>query len=268
MIETYVEKIRQQNPWFFENKKYSMVISNDLDSLATAALLQEYKGWKVSGFYDFDGLYLSDDITNELVGIDIAIDNGLNIDGVIFEKAIDNHVCLISKKDSFNPNVININLIDRITNDGSYYNKYCGSTVLQIWSLLDKPLPRNKTGQAILLAIDGAFHGYFPTRRLDFRERHKYYVSDVLGFNELVEFEEKYTKQDFEKVERVYKTDGRVQLEDGYLNTKELKFNESFRLLELKSLQIKNKFSLVRRFKPERSEITKKIRLEKQEMKY
>ena len=52
MKKEYVEKIKEDNSWFWdENKKYYLVATDDLDSLLSCLLILKYRpAWEIAGF--------------------------------------------------------------------------------------------------------------------------------------------------------------------------------------------------------------------------
>ena len=69
-------------------------------------------------------------------------------------------VSLISDWDTWNTDMINLNLMCQVTND-NYTDKYAGSTLLTIWSVYDLPLPETEEGKMLLLCIDSAYKGFY-----------------------------------------------------------------------------------------------------------
>ena len=91
--------------WFEEQTNNELVLSNDLDSLLSCAILNQVNGWKVRYFYDFENLYKSDKISridkDKRVWVDVACLNG--------EKAFDNHVSCMNFAEIRQSNTINPN---------------------------------------------------------------------------------------------------------------------------------------------------------------
>lgn len=197
--------------WFEEQKRNDLVLSDDLDSLVSCAILNKVKGWKVRYFYDFRNLYKSNKINfnkDSRVWVDVAALNG--------EKAFDNHVSMVTL-DEVNTNdlMINPNKFCMITNE-NYTDKYCGSTALLLWSLYDLPLPETEEGKMLLLAIDSTFKGYYSGR---FRERNKFFLCDVFGMEELYKVEQRHTQDEFTEVLIKYETNRKITFADGKLYT-------------------------------------------------
>ena len=92
MKEKYFSKVPD---WYKSNDKFDLVLSDDIDSLVSVAVVQSvHKNWDVEYFYDFDNIYASNDVyfkevkSATRVWVDVAI--------VKEEMAFDNH---ISRKD-------------------------------------------------------------------------------------------------------------------------------------------------------------------------
>ena len=136
--------------WYHD--EHEMVLSNDIDSLASCAVLKKVKGWEIKYFYDFDRVYKvkGHKENQEKCWIDVAIKSG---------HAFDNHVSRLGYVDDWNQDMINLNQTSMITN-GCYSDKYAGSTLLEIWSLYNVPLPETEEGMMLLLAIDISFKGF------------------------------------------------------------------------------------------------------------
>ena len=63
MKKEYVEKIKEDNSWFWdENKKYYLVATDDLDSLLSCLLILKYiPAWEIEAFKDYR------DVLNKLI---------------------------------------------------------------------------------------------------------------------------------------------------------------------------------------------------------
>lgn len=174
--------------WYADKDKKDLVLSNDIDSLASCALLKQKKGWEVRYFYDFEKSYASEKLKNNIgdrVWVDVAVLNG--------EKAFDNHVSMVSFWDDPNEQMINPNLLADVTN-ARYTNKYAGSTLLMLWSLYNMPLPSTEEGKMLLLCIDCAFKGHYNDK---FAEQNQFYLCDMFGFGELYEVMERHKIGEF-----------------------------------------------------------------------
>ena len=203
----YLENIPQ---WFEEQIKLDLVLSNDIDSLVSCALLKKVKGWNAKYFYDFDNCYVSTTLKNghnERCWVDVAVLNG--------EKAFDNHVSMVTIWDDWNQQMINPNLVANITNE-YYPDKYAGSTALLIWSIYDLPLPKTEEGKMLLLSIDSAFKGHYNER---FAEANQFYLCDMFDFGELYDVMERHKIGEFYDIMEKYKIKDIITMKDGKLHT-------------------------------------------------
>lgn len=174
--------------WYMGDEEHDLVLSDDIDSLASCAVLNMVKGWKVGYFYDFNNIYTKQKDTtkkNRRCWVDIATYKG---------HAFDNHVSLISDWDTWNTDMINLNLMCQVTNE-NYTDKYAGSTLLTIWSVYDLPLPETEEGKMLLLCIDSAYKGFYSDR---FHDIQKHYLIDVLGLEGLYSVIQRHTAEEFE----------------------------------------------------------------------
>lgn len=201
--DKYLEKVPN---WYKSKEKFDLVMSDDIDSLASVAVVQSvHPNWEVEYFYDFDNIYASDDVyfiekkAPTRVWVDVAI--------VKEEKAFDNHISRKDIKDYTNPLCINPNILADVTNYG-YTNKYAGSTVLLVWSLYNIPLPTTEEGKMLLLAIDTTFKGFYDSR---FKARNKFFLCDVLGLEELYEVEKRHTAQEFYQIIGKYELSRKIR---------------------------------------------------------
>lgn len=208
MKQTIKERFPQWVNDTNEKGKYNLCMSDDLDSLLSCYMLDRFFGYKVKYFYNFEQMYGSN-VSNqkETIYVDIAIEGkGM---------AWDNHVVSIQKNDIINPNSANLNAINRIHCD-NYYTKYCGSTLLQIMSYYNIPLPKDRERLLVLLAIDSSYLGHYDMR---YKQVHNQYFIH-LGFEHLIEFLDSVTKQDFNKVNSKYSLKSKINLNtNGKLET-------------------------------------------------
>ena len=224
-------------------QKYDLILSNDVDSLYSCILLEQVKGYEINYFYDFRNLYQFMTSQNECIGVDIDLTEGY---------CISNHVTRLSEQDKHNPKALNLN--NAITND-NYKEKYSGSTVLYLYRLLKLPLPDTEQGKMILLAIDASFKGFYNP---DFHAIHKYYLVDILGFEELYYLCQKYTLEDFINLIIKYNLNGKIWFNNCGLQTN-IKLRELQEVLKLPFFMPKNKFTKIKEFEY----ITKPISNEK-----
>ena len=169
------------------------------------------KGWKPNYFnYNFTSMGLTEDANgDEIIGVDLSLCHG---------KTFDNHVVLLNANDDYNYQSANFNIIDEISRE-NYFSKYCGSTLLMIWSLYDIPLPKSEEAKMILLCIDSTFKGFYSGYPLP-REANKKYLIDYMEFPELYQVLKDHKQQsDFTALIRKYNLSGKIRLEKGYLKT-------------------------------------------------
>lgn len=213
MKEKFLEKVPV---WYRDFDKYDAVLSDDIDGLISTSALKFAKNWDIEYFYDFETLYIADEIyfkedksvTRVWADVSIVIQN---------EKTFDNHINRVNLKDYTNPNAINPNILTDITNE-NYYDKYLGSSALVIWSLYDIPLPESEEGKMLLLAIDTTFKGFYGKQQ--YKDRNKFYLCDVLGFQELYEVQKRHTSTEFYQLIGRYNLAAKTRLNgEGYLRT-------------------------------------------------
>ncbi|WP_455718690.1 hypothetical protein, partial [Anaerosporobacter sp.] len=177
-----IEYKKQLPKWYEDNKKYDLILTDDIDSLLSCAILKKVKQWEIEQVFLFkadsnksiDYLGITSSATNEAVGVDLALQNG---------KCFDNHVTRIKSTDKWNDECINPNQFKNVTG-ANYSSKYNLSTVLLLWSLYDLPIPESEEGKMILLTIDASYVSYFSNYSY-FNQMNKYYLCNVLGLNEL-----------------------------------------------------------------------------------
>ena len=212
--------------WFEEQTELDLVLSNDIDSLVSCAVLKQIKGWNIRYFYDFENCYASKALKNghnERCWVDTSVLN---------EKTFDNHVCRMTWFDDYNKESINPNLIMNISGQ-NYQEKYAGSTALLIWSLYDLPLPETEEGKMLLLCIDSMFKGHYYKC---FEESNTFYLCDMLGFEELYEVMERHEIKEFYDLIKKYNLNDTITMS----NKGKLYFNIDLkRIGELLGIEIK-----------------------------
>lgn len=197
--------------WYLDKEDYNLVLSDDLDSLLSCAILNKVSGWKIKYFYDFGQLYKSKGFITDRdkrVWVDVATLKG--------EKAFDNHVSMVSLDDDIDlSNTINPNVMCYITSK-NYAEKYAGSTALMLWSLYDLPLPETEEGKMILLSIDSAFLGHYKAK---FEQQNTFYLRDVFEFNELYKVLKRHDIDDFYRVIGENNLKKKIEYKDGKIYT-------------------------------------------------
>ena len=199
----YLSKVPE---WYKSNEKFDLVLSDDIDSLTSVAVIQSiHPNWEVDYFYDFDNIYADNDVyfkenkSATRVWVDVAI--------VKEEMAFDNHISRKDMEDYTNSLCINPNILANVTNYG-YRRKYAGSTALLVWSLYNIPLPKTEEGKMLLLCIDSTFKGFYDSR---FKDRNRFFLCDVLGLEELYEVEKRHTISEFYQIISKYELSSKIR---------------------------------------------------------
>ena len=214
MKEKYLSKLPK---WYNSNAKFETVLSDDVDGLVSTSLLKFAKGWNVEYFYDFSTLYASNNVyfkenksaTRVWADVSIVVQDAMTFD---------NHVNRMNLQDYTNPNAINPNILDNITNQ-NYYDKYLGSTALLIWDLYKFPLPKTEEGKMLLLCIDTTFKGFYGRER--YKRANKHFLCDVLDMEELYEVLRRHTQKEFYQMINKYGLNKKIWVDDdGQLQTK------------------------------------------------
>ncbi|GBF32258.1 hypothetical protein DCCM_0451 [Desulfocucumis palustris] len=203
--------IKEKFPeWVHDTKYYDLILSNDLDSFFSCQLLEMVKGWKPNYFnYNFSAMGLTEFADgNENIGVDFSLCNS---------KCFDNHVVMMNSNDDYNYQSANFNIIDEISRE-NYFSKYCGSTLLTIWSLYDVPLPATEEAKMILLCIDSTFKGFYSGYPLPKKANRKYLV-DYMDFPELYECLQRHKQYEFSNLISKYNLAGKISLKKGFLHT-------------------------------------------------
>ena len=205
------EDYRQLLPnWYDGSEEHDLVLSDDIDSLASCTVLNIVKGWKIKYFYDFNTVYAPKEYKNKKkrntkCWVDVATSKG---------HSFDNHLSRVTLWETWNTDMINLNQMCEVTNE-NYTDKYAGSTLLTVWSVYDLPLPQTEEGKMILLAIDCAYKGFYSPR---FHDIQKHYLVDVLGFDDLYRVIKRHTEDDFVEIVAKYGLRGKITY-DGKLST-------------------------------------------------
>ena len=204
-----------------KTQKYDLLLTDDLDSLMGCAILKSVMGWDIQRVMLFkadknkttDYLGKTSKATNEVIGIDIALQHG---------KCFDNHCSRLQLSDHTNNECVNPNIWENVTRQ-NYFSKYNSSTALLLWSIYDIPMPKSEDGKMILLAIDGTYQSFYHENS-QYNRMNKHYLCDVLGLDELYECQKRHKKSDFEEIKKKYRmtTNGRdtkIVSKKGYLQT-------------------------------------------------
>lgn len=216
MNPNYLKNIPQ---WYKDTKDYELILTDDIDSLLSCAILEHVKGWhieqtmlfKASGSKDtilYDYLGVTENSTQkDEIGVDLALTRG---------KCFDNHVTRLNYQDKGNLESINPNIMDHV-NRNNYWKKYAMSTVLLLWSIYD--LPKENLSDELmmmLLTIDASYVGYYDEY---FRQYTKHYLVDVLDLPEFYRCLSRHKKHEFMDIQRKYKLKEKIGAKKGYLET-------------------------------------------------
>ena len=223
MKEFYRQKLLKGNEWIDSTNEYGLILTDDLDSLLSCAILKYVKGWNIEQTYIFkankpiakskdsqlyDYLGTIKDATHEAIGVDLALTTG---------KCFDNHLTQFSYDEKINPESINLNRIQNIYRQ-NYSKKYNLSTVLLLWSLYDLP-KENLTDELVMLliAIDGSYEGFFTDAR--WVGIHEFWIRDVLDLPKFLECERRHTYKEFKEKYNIQRGHGKITLSRGHLIT-------------------------------------------------
>ena len=195
------------------DSSYKLILTNDLDSLFTVALLKYLFGCTVGMFYDFKSLYSTQPKhdKSKLIGCDMAVE-----DHEI--KTFCNHVTRMAKDDKVNPNSANLNNFATGVYGGgtifntTYFRKYSGSTVLTVLSLynaFDKLILPNHSKLTeeqlkILASIDSYFYGAYHPKHY---EAYNYFQvwQESLGLEMFQPIFDTYTKDELIQFQNEHK---------------------------------------------------------------
>lgn len=194
--------------WLDTEKDLSLVLTNDVDSWLSCAILESIKGWKIDAFMDFRFLKKPNDRYYIRQGADLSSKETAAIDyDIVRGKCIGNHITRFSDKDRINPEAINIHNVCNVTRRN--YSKKCVlSTVLLLWAYFDLPIDNlSEEMKMFLLAIDGAYSGYFAYDG-KYRQHIERYLIEIFDMPELYRCLERHTEQDFRDIIDKYKIAG------------------------------------------------------------
>jgi len=201
-----IAELKERFPsWVLDDYQYSTCLSDDIDSWLSCAVLKTIRGYEVDYFYDFNNFY-SNGSDNKAICIDADMAIG---------RCWSNHCAILNHDDEYNQESANINNLLKISRN-TYMQKFAGSTLLQIMSYYDVPLPKNEEALMLLLAIDCSFKGFYNN---DFK---KYNIKHLesLELWDLIEVLKNHEKQDFYSIIKKYRTYEKIHMVDGKLTTK------------------------------------------------
>lgn len=236
-----ISELKKLYPEWVNNDDYDLMLTDDLDSLASIIFLQQIrKGYNIQYFYDFKTMYSSDNNSKrKALAIDCDLCKG---------KSWSNHCTMLSQDDEYNDKSANINNILKI-NRKSYFDKYSGSTLLQIISYFDWDISKyNEEQLMVLCAIDGYYIPWFPWI-YDFRPKQKEYLENM-QLTKLIDVFQQHTYQDFINIVNKYGLNKKIKInKEGRLKT-EINLPGLRDLFNLPFLLPDNNYTIYREFKP------------------
>ena len=229
----------------FTNENYGLILSGDIDSLASCCLLQTETNWRIKALMlhyfnkykieklgadesplDYFGVLEKKLKFCNLIGVALALVRG---------KCFDNHLQLFDADMHPNPKSANLNNIFRINRE-IYEEKYAASTFLLLWSLFEYP-DENLTDELkmLLLSIDIGFKGYYNET---FKPHFEHYFLDVLKLPNLYDFLSGHTMTEFYDFHNDYNLGRKLFLDDnGYLDTN-IRINEIQKIFSKNGIDI------------------------------
>lgn len=182
--------------WTHEKQDRDLIMTHDLDSVLACTILNDQEGYVINAYASFnEGVaFIEKKKGKKLIGVDFAMTG---------EKLCwDNHVTGLDSNSHFNPNSANLNTIFKIhaRTGYTYCEKMAFSTSLQVWAFYNLELPATDEGKMLLLSIDSAYMGFYSDR---FKPTWIKWMK-TLGLNELIEFCEHHTANDFKQFKQQY----------------------------------------------------------------
>jgi hypothetical protein len=146
--------------------------------------------------------------------------------------------------------MFNVNLFykqsERYIARDQYELKYSLSTLLEIWSYYDLPLPESEEGKALLLAIDTSFKGYYINR---FHDTYKFWILNCLRFSQLFRILKQHDAAYFYNLIKKYHLSNKIKIDgNGQLSTN-IDLKSVSRLLGFDIKLLDKKFIKVKEFK-------------------
>jgi hypothetical protein len=194
-------EIRESLPTWYENinpEEYYLVLSDDMDSLLSSALLcRRFEGLKIGAFFNFQILAENKEITEGKKPIFVDVDL---FEGMCFG----NHPTV-----SVNSMAINLN---KEIGSESYHEKYAGSVFMMLLSLYNIDL-KGFTDEQLLfsLSVDSAMKGYYVPK---FKRQWLYWFINVLQLRELKELVTTYQEKAFHRISFKYDAKSKILLDD------------------------------------------------------
>lgn len=192
-------------------ERYHLVLSDDMDSFYSCRFLTKRTGVQIGGFYTFEkGLYISEDVL-ETDKKPVFVDVACVQDGTM---AFDNHRSICRNHMAINPNIVT----DRLSDD-TYFQKYCGSTLMLVVALYGKEDGLTEQEKEFLIAMD-SFHIGLYKNGGRFKDINLRWL-DLLGLKEeLLPIYEAHDGQYFEEVIKKHDLNEHISIgKDGRLHT-------------------------------------------------
>jgi len=222
--------------WVNDSKYHDLCLTDDIDSLLSCSFLNYLRGYKINYFYNFRAIGHIEENSNPAIAVDMDIVKG---------KAWGNHVVMLNYEDSINEKCANLNAISKI-NRRNYFDKFCGSTLIQIMSYYDFDISQlSHEALMVLCCIDGLYFPFFPWK-IDFRPTQRKWLQ-ILEYPELIEIMESHKKSDFEEIKMKYNLDSKIITSKGYLNS-EIDLESISKLFDMPVTLPNDNFKLLREF--------------------
>ena len=218
------KNIFKQYKWLKEKNKF-FIISADYDGLICAAFLHHHLNWKLSGYYDYNSIWLSEDALKnkkDLIWVDLNIlpSSGKSIGSQIV--TLNNNP--IGLKTSCNPNIIN-NI-----NSTNFNMKFPFSTLLFLMWLHKINYSREDIGKLLILNSDNSW-----MKIQKYSKNIDSWINILSDFNwedfkkniNTIDYENKIDQYLYPKLINIGAVSGYSKLTSKYLNirSRECKFN-------------------------------------------
>ncbi|NME94597.1 hypothetical protein HF847_01055 [Clostridium cochlearium] len=186
----------------------SLCLSDDIDSLFSCIVLKKiFPQLSIDAFYTFNTLFKTDTKIKSIIGVDMDLTGG---------KCWGNHVTLLSAEDKKNKKCANLNTVLDISRD-NYYEKYAGSTLIQVLSRYNIGLNNmSKEQLEVLISVDTAFKQFYYFNSKLFKK----YYNDILQYPMFEKILKEHDKDYFYNIIKEYKLHEKIYINnDGKLNT-------------------------------------------------
>tara|TARA_A100000164_G_scaffold380335_1_gene427403 strand:- start:1859 stop:2779 length:921 start_codon:yes stop_codon:yes gene_type:complete len=218
------KNIFKQYKWLKEKNKF-FIISADYDGLICASFLHHHLNWKLSGYYDYNSIWLSEDALKnkkDLIWVDLNI---LPSSG----KSIGSQIVTLNKnpiglKTSCNPNIIND------INSTNFNMKFPFSTLLFLMWLHKINYRREDIGKLLILNSDNSW-----MKIQKYSKNIDSWINILSNFNwedfkkniNTIDYENKIDQYLYPKLINIGAVSGYSKLTSKYLNirSRECKFN-------------------------------------------